>query len=134
MLRLPTLDQIDQVSGVRIFLCTAATDMRRGFDRLAGMVEQSLRQDPLSGNLFVFRNRGGDKLKILYWDKDGFCIWYKRLEEGTFRFPREVDGQESIEVRASELAMLLEGIDLRSLKRVKRFQRRTAEPSVASQK
>ena len=123
MLRLPTLDQIDQVSGVRIFLCTAATDMRRGFDRLAAMVEQSLRQDPLSGNLFVFRNRGGDKLKILYWDKDGFCIWYKRLEEGTFRFPREVDGQESIEVRASELAMLLEGIDLRSLKRVKRFCR-----------
>ena len=123
MLRLPTLDQIDQVSGVRIFLCTAATDMRRGFDRLAAMVEQSLRQDPLSGNLFVFRNRGGDKLKILYWDKDGFCIWYKRLEEGTFRFPREVDGQESIEVRASDLAMLLEGIDLRSLKRVKRFCR-----------
>ena len=122
MLRLPTLEQLDHSSGVRIFLCTAATDMRRGFDRLAGMVQQSLREDPLSGNLFVFRNRCGDKLKILHWDKDGFCIWYKRLEEGTFRFPRVVDGQDSIEVKASELAMLLEGIDLRSIKRGRRFR------------
>lgn len=123
MLPLPTLDQLDQAAGVRIFLCTSATDMRRGFDRLAGMVEQSLKQDPLSGNLFVFRNRPGDKLKILYWDKDGYCIWYKRLEEGTFRFPRVAEGQSSAEVKASELAMLLEGIDLRSIKRGKRFGR-----------
>lgn len=132
MLRLPTLDQLDQFPGVRIFLCTAVTDMRRSFDRLAGMVEQSLAQDPLSGNLFVFRNRGSDKLKILHWDKDGFAIWYKRLEEGTFRFPRIVDGQSSIEVKASELAMLLEGIDLRSIKRGKRFSR--VEKIPASQK
>ncbi len=129
MLRLPTLDQLDQSPGVRIFLCTAATDMRRGFDRLAEMVQQSLKQDPLSGNLFVFRNRGGDKLKILYWDKDGFCIWYKRLEEGTFRFPRVAEGQSSVEVKASELAMLLEGIDLRSIKRVKRFSRTPKTPA-----
>lgn len=81
---------------------------------LAEMVQQSLQQDPLSGNLFVFRNRRGDKLKILYWDSDGFAQWYKRLEEGTFRFPRIVEGQHSVEVKASELAMLLEGIDLRS--------------------
>lgn len=122
MFRLPTLNQIDASPGVRIFLCTAATDMRRSFDRLAEMVQQSLAQDPLSGNLFVFRNRCGDKLKIFYWDADGYTQWYKRLEEGTFRFPRIVEGQHSIEVRASELAMLLEGIDLRSIKRVKRFK------------
>ena len=123
MLRLPSLEQLDHASGVHIFLCTAITDMRRGFDRLAEMVQQSLKQDPLSGNLFVFRNRGSDKLKILYWDKDGFCIWYKRLEEGTFRFPRIAEDQSSVEVKASELAMLLEGIDLRSIKRSKRFKR-----------
>lgn len=122
MLRLPTLNQIDAASGVHIFLCTQITDMRRGFDRLAEMVRQSLQQDPLSGHLFVFRNRRGDKLKIFYWDSDGFAQWYKRLEEGTFRFPHIVEGQHGIEVKASELAMLLEGIDLRSIKRVKRFK------------
>ena len=122
MFRLPTLNQIDTAPGVRIFLCTEVTDMRRGFDRLAEMVRESLRQDPLSGNLFVFRNRSGEKLKIFYWDADGFAQWYKRLEEGSFRFPRIVEGQHSIEVKASELAMLLEGIDLRSIRRVKRFK------------
>lgn len=123
MLRLPTLQQLDGDSAVRIFLCTTPTDMRRSFDRLAQMVHEALGQDPLSGHLFVFRSRAGDKLKIFYWDADGFAQWYKRLEEGTFRFPRVPEGQSSVEVRASELAMLLEGIDLRSIKRVKRFSR-----------
>lgn len=96
--------------------------MRRSFDRLAEMVHRSLREDPMSGNLFVFRNRSGDKLKILYWDRDGLAVWYKRLEEGKFRFPRVDGGRSSVEVRASELAMLLEGIDLRSVKRMPRFK------------
>jgi transposase len=122
MLPLPTLQQLDHASSVRIFLYTAITDMRRSFDRLAEMVQLALKEDPLSGNLFVFRSRGGDRLKILYWDKDGFCLWYKRLEEGAFRFPRIPEGQGSVEIKASELAMLLEGIDLRSLKRSKRFR------------
>lgn len=126
MLRLPTLEQIDQSPGagpgVRIFLCVEATDMRRSFDRLAEMVQQSLREDPMSGNLFVFRNRRGDKLKVFYWDRDGMAVWYKRLEEGKFRFPRVPDGRRSVEVRASELAMLLEGIDLRSVRRSPRFR------------
>ena len=122
MLKLPTLGDMDRSSGLRIFLCTQPTDMRRGFDRLAETVRASLAQDPLGGSLFVFRSRGGDRLKILYWDRDGFALWYKRLEEGTFRFPHVRDGVTSVEVRASELAMLLEGIDLRSVKRVKRYE------------
>lgn len=122
MLRLPTLNQIDSSPGVRIFLCMQVTDMRRSFDRLAETVQQAMGHDPLSGHFFVFRNRCGDKLKIFYWDADGFAQWYKRLEEGVFRFPRIVDGQSAVEVKASELAMLLEGIDLRSIKRVKRFK------------
>lgn len=122
MLRLPTLQQLDASPGVRIFLHTQVTDMRRSFDRLAEMVQQVLNQDPLSGHLFVFRSRASDRLKILQWDSDGFILWYKRLEEGAFRFPRIPEGQSSVEIKASELAMLLEGIDLRSIKRSKRFQ------------
>jgi len=122
VLKLPTLGEMDRASGVRIFLCTLPTDMRRGFDRLAETVRSSLSQDPLDGSLFVFRSRGGDRLKILYWDQDGFCLWYKRLEEGTFRFPATPAGTGAIEVRASELAMLLEGIDLKSIKRGPRLK------------
>jgi transposase len=96
--------------------------MRRGFDRLAEMVRSSLAQDPLDGSLFVFRSRGGDRLKILYWEKDGFCLWYKRLEEGTFRFPATAGGAAGLEIRASEMAMLLEGIDLKSIKRGRRLK------------
>jgi transposase len=70
----------------RVFLCMLPTDMRKSFDSLAGLVEQELGQDPLAGDLFVFRSRRGDRLKLLYWDNDGLAIWYKRLEEGTFVF------------------------------------------------
>jgi transposase len=117
MLKLPTLGEMDRASAVRIFLCTQPTDMRCGFDRLAETVRGSLGQDPMNGSLFVFRSRGGDRLKVLYWDRDGYALWYKRLEVGTFRFPRNTEGAGALEVRASELAMLLEGIDLKSIKR-----------------
>jgi transposase len=97
--------------------------MRRGFDRLAEQARTVTRQDPQSGHLFLFRSRGGDRLKALYWDRDGYVLWYKRLEEGTFKLPRLDAAQRSVELRASELAMILDGIDLASVKRVKRYHR-----------
>lgn len=111
--------------GVKIHLCTEPTDMRRGFDGLSGMIVSLLEQDPLSGHLFVFRNRNRDKLKILYWDSDGLAIWYKRLEQGTFQFPTDGKPKDQltagVEITTSELSLLLGGIDLRSVKRRKRF-------------
>lgn len=112
----------------RVFLCTLPTDMRKSFDSLAGLVEQELGQDPLSGDLFVFRSRRGDRLKLLYWEDGGLAIWYKRLEEGTFEFPRPgADraqvGAHGLVIRPAELAMLLDGIDLAHVKRRKRYQR-----------
>ena len=108
---------------VRIWLCTTRADMRRGFDGLAEMVRQHLANDPLSGHLFVFRNRRGDRVKLLYWDGDGYVIVYKRLEEGVFRFPVATAGQAGVSLRAAELAMLLDGVDWQNAKRSHRYQR-----------
>jgi transposase len=109
---------------VRVFVASAPMDLRLSFDRLAGLTETTLRQDPYSGHLFVFRNRGGDRVKILYWDRTGFCLWYKRLEKGTFRLPRAEAG--GVEIEAAELMLLLEGIDLAGARRRPRLLRRSA--------
>ncbi len=106
---------------VRVFLCTERTDMRRSFDGLRMLAEEVCRQDPFSGHLFVFCNRRGDRLKILYWARGGFAIWYTRLEEGVFEFPVP-DASGSVEVEASELSLLLEGIELSSARRRRRYQ------------
>ena len=121
MLRLPSLGELDHGMAARIYLCVAPADMRRGFDTLAAMVKDFLGHDALSGHLFLFVSRSKDRLKILHWESDGFSLWYKRLEEGTFRLPRVDTGNASVELKASELAMMLEGIDLKSIKRSKRF-------------
>jgi transposase len=105
---------------VQIFVCVTPVDFRRGFDGLSAIVREWLGQDPLSGHLFVFRNRRADRIKILYWDRDGFWLWYKRLERGTFRFPR-VDAP-SLEVEAADLALLLEGVDISKIERQKRYR------------
>ena len=84
MIGLPSLTQLDRASATRIWWCLGPTDMRRGFDRLAEQARTVTRQDPRSGHLFLFRSRGGDRLKALFWDQDGYVLWYKRLEEGTF--------------------------------------------------
>ena len=121
MLKLPDLRDLDRGLSGRVFLCTAPADMRKGFDSLAALVRDYLGNDPLSGHLFLFVSRGRDRLKLLYWDSDGYALWYKRLEEGTFRLPAVKSADHSVELRASELAMLLEGIDLKSLRRSARF-------------
>jgi transposase len=94
---------------VRVFVASTPVDLRRSFDSLAACTEELLEQDPFSGHLFVFRNRAGDRVKILYWDRTGYCLWYKRLEKGTFRLP---SGPGGVEISAAELVLLLEGIDL----------------------
>ena len=100
--------------------------MRCGFDRLAERVKAVISQDPLSGHLFVFRSRRGERLKILTWDRDGYVLWYKRLEAGVFKLPRLKEGTRSVELRPSELAMILDGIDMTKLKRVPRYERTSA--------
>jgi transposase len=104
---------------VRVFVCVRPSDMRRSFDSLAFMVEDVVRQDPLSGHLFVFRNKRADRVKILYWDRDGYAIWYKRLEEGAFHFP-ESDAP-GLEIESTQLAILLGGIDLAGARKQKRY-------------
>ncbi len=108
-------------ASVRIWLASGATDLRKGFDTLAELVRQQLQCDPLSGQLFVFRNQRGDRVKLLYWDDDGFVIVYKRLEAGTFRFPAA--DAAGVEIRAADLQMLLDGVDLGSVKRRRRYRR-----------
>ncbi len=115
---------------VRIFVCTKPIDMRRSFDGLFGLVQSLVHQDPFSGSLFLFRSRRGDFIKILWWDLDGFAIFAKRLEVGTFRFPevRFVNGEyEAIEMERSDLLLLLEGIDTDSVKRLKRYRRESPD-------
>lgn len=119
----------------RVFLATEPTDMRKGFDGLFAIVESVITEDPFSGHLFVFRNRRRDRLKVLWWDRDGLAIFYKRLECGSYQFPTDsiahrssgstcdTAGSQRCEIRADELALLLEGIDLASVKRRKRYQR-----------
>jgi transposase len=109
---------------LRIFLCLEAVDLRKSFDGLAALVRQALGHDPLSGHWFVFHNRCGDRLKILAWEEDGWAIWYKRLEEGVFRFPAAGgDGTLRLEIRAAELAMLLDGVVLERVQRRRRYHR-----------
>ena len=107
-------------SNLKICAFREPADMRKNFDGLAAIIETHA-QDPLSGSLFLFRNRRGDRLKILYWDEDGFALWYKRLEQGTFQLPAAE--QDRIQLSSTELAMILDGVDLASIRRRKRYQR-----------
>jgi transposase len=109
---------------LKILLCLEATDMRKSFDSLSALVQEQLKLDPLSGHLFVFRSKRADRVKLLYWEQDGYALWYKRLEAGTFRFPaRPREDQRSLSVSAADLAMLLSGVDLASVKRTQRYRR-----------
>jgi transposase len=110
-------------SDVRIFLCTTPTKMNYSFDRLMGRAQEVFDQAPTSGHLFLFLNRDRDRLKILFWDRDGFCIWYKRLERGTFQLLTTTNGAEGIELDYLQLVKLLGGLDLRTGRRRRRYRR-----------
>lgn len=111
-------------STMQIFYCVLPVDMRRSFDTLAEIVRESLGQEPRSGHLFVFKNKAEDCVKILYWDRDGYAIWYKRLEKGTFKLPSTTAA--SVEINAADFSMLLNGFDLTKVKRQNRW---SPEPS-----
>jgi transposase len=109
-------------SAVRIFLCTRSTDLRKSFDGLSGLVQECFGQELLTGHLFLFLNRRRDRIKILYFDRDGLAIWYKRLEAGSFQMPRPIT-RYGVELQPAQLAMLLSGIDLSTARQRKRFRR-----------
>ena len=108
----------------RIWLCVEPVDGRKSFDGLSAVVTTHLNGDPLSGDLYVFKNRRGDRLKILAWQGDGFALYLRRLERGTFQFPNA--SAAGIEITATELALILGGIDLGSARRRPRYARPTA--------
>ena len=110
-------------NGLRVFLCTEDTDMRKSFSALSGVVRRSMNLDPLSGYLFVFKNKRADRIKVLYWDRDGLAIWYKVLQKGTFRFPniQKMDSA-GIEIDMSTLNLILDGVDLGSIRRRQRYR------------
>jgi len=114
---------IPVTGATRLFLYRGAADMRKGFDGLSGMVQQHFKEDLFSGSLFIFVNRRRDRLKMLYWDRDGLALWYKRLERGKFRMPSGEQDQ-SVELSSAELSMLLEGIT--PLRLSKRYDRNKA--------
>lgn len=109
-------------AGTRVWLAAGVTDMRCGFNALAAKVQATLAQDPFSGQVFIFRGRRGDRIKVLWWSGDGLCLFYKRLEHGHFVWPQASSG--AVALSQAQLAMLLEGIDWRQ-------PRRTWSPSVA---
>lgn len=112
----------------RVFVALAATDLRRSYDGLSAMVSGAFGHDVFEGDAFVFLNRRGSQVRVLYWDGEGYCIWMKRLEAGTFRKLEGTGGQVLLEVDAGELAMLLSGIDAVKVKRRKRYTR-SSKPS-----
>ena len=107
---------------VEVYLCTLPADMRRGFDGLMRMSEEHLQRNVLKGGLFVFVNRHRDRVKLLYWDRDGLAIWYKRLERGTFELPQVDDEATGVTLSTTDLAMLLGGVDFKSVRKRPRFQ------------
>jgi len=104
-----------------MYLSTRATDMRKSIDGLCGEVQDYLSRDPVDGSLFVFFNRRRDKLKMLWWDRDGYWVLYKRLESGTFQMPLFEEGVSSLSLDGEQLQLILAGIDLDSIRRRKRF-------------
>jgi transposase len=106
---------------VKLWYCPQAVNMRLGFDGLFALVKNKLKADPLSGHLFIFRNRTADRLKVLYWGGHGLCLFCQRLEQGRYHFPDAPADAASIELSAGQFQMILDGIDLSRVRRFKRF-------------
>jgi transposase len=107
------------LAAAKIWLSVEPTDMRKSFDTLAVLVREHLQGDPLSGQWFVFRGKRGDRLKILYWDGDGFALWQKRLAKGVFEFPKVIGRAASVEITATDLALILGGVALNAKRRMR---------------
>jgi transposase len=113
---------------VRVFLAREPVDMRKQFHGLLSLAEEVIKQDPQSGHLFVFINRRRDRIKVLYWERTGYCIWYKQLQRGGYELPTVNNESASIELTMSQLSLILDGIELGSAKQRLRFE----SPSLAS--
>jgi len=111
---------------VSVLLYREPINIHRSFDGLLSLTRNAIGVDPITPTFFVFFNRHRNKLKILYWDNDGFAIWYKRLEKGTFHLTLPVNGETSVTLTRAQLAMLLEGIDFQNVKKRKRFFKKSA--------
>jgi transposase len=107
---------------VKLWYCPDPVDMRLGFDGLFALVRSRLQADPLSGHLFIFRNRHADRLKVLYWGGHGLCLWCQRLEAGRYHFPDAPAVSTGVELSPGQFQMILDGIDLSRVRRFKRFQ------------
>jgi len=110
-------------ASVLVYVCLTPCDMRKSFDGLHALVREHLELDAFAGHLFVFASRRKDRVKILYWDRDGFALWSKRLEEGTYAMPAAGSTENRREITTQELGALLSGIDLQHASRRKRYRR-----------
>jgi len=108
---------------VPIYLAVEPTDMRKGFDGLSQIVDEHVEKNVLDGGLYVFVNRRRDRVKLLWWQEDGLCIWYKRLEQGTFQLPRVNEDAKRVELSSTQLSLILGGVDLQSARQRKRYRR-----------
>lgn len=115
---------------VKLWYCSTPVDMRLGYDGLLGLVRSRLNADPLSGHLFIFRNKSADRLKVLYWGGHGLCLWCQRLEGGRYHFPEIAGDQPAVELSAAQFQMVLDGIDLSRVRRFKRFALPPAEKAL----
>ena len=106
----------------RYYLCCAATDMRKGFDSLSGLVSSHIKQDALNSSVFIFFNKKHNQVKLLLWEGDGFALYYKRLEKGTYELPVYTPDSNSLSITAQQLQLILQGISLQSIRRRKRYQ------------
>lgn len=109
----------------RYYLCCAATDMRKGFDSLSGLVSAHMKQDALKGSVFIFFNKKHNQIKLLLWEGDGFALYYKRLEKGTYELPVSTPDTNSLSITNEQLQLILQGISLCSVRHRKRYQHTT---------